>query len=163
MQHNALLLEIGGDNFGNFSILQKLETKLKQMYGDKISIEQGGTKRGKIVLNSKMLLEDTHRQENDIKRRLEIQLSDAALGLREDLRKQSPEKLPENLKIADIFQDEVNVPDNLHLFLNHLISGPDPRKQSSSNKQRQIKSIGKTPFGPFPVEQGFLKNIYKLV
>ena len=112
------------------------------MYGDKISIEQGGTKRGKIVFNSKMLLEDTLRKENDIKRRLEIQLSDAALALREDLRKQSPEKLPENLKIADIFQGEVNVPDNLHLFLNYLISGPDRRNQSSSNKQRRIKSIG---------------------
>ena len=162
-QYNALPLEIGGDEFENFSTLQKLETKLKQMYGDKISIEQGETKRGKIVFNSKMLLEDTLRKENDIKRRLEIQLSDAALALREDLRKQSPEKLPENLKIADIFQGEVNVPDNLHLFLNYLISRPDPRKQSSSNKQRRIKSIGETSFTPFPVEQGFLKNIYKLV
>ena len=108
------------------------------MYGDKISIVQGGTKRGKIVFNSKIRLEDTLRKENNIKRRLEIQVRDAALALREDLRQQSPQKLPENLKIADIFQGEVNVPDNLHLFLNYLISGPDPRKQSSSNKQRRI-------------------------
>ena len=108
------------------------------MYGDKISIVQEGTKRGKIVFNSKIRLEDTLRKENDIKRRLEIQVRDAALALREDLRQQSPQKLPENLKIADIFQGEVNVPDNLHLFLNYLISGPDPRKQSSSNKQRRI-------------------------
>ena len=100
------------------------------MYGDKISIVQGGTKRGKIVFNSKIRLEDTLRKENNIKRRLEIQVRDAALALREDLRQQSPQKLPENLKIADIFQGEVNVPDNLHLFLNYLISGPDPRKQS---------------------------------
>ena len=39
------------------------------MYGDKISIEQGGKKRGKIVFNSKMRLEDALRKENDIKRR----------------------------------------------------------------------------------------------
>ena len=83
-QYNALLLEIGGDEFENSSTLQKLETKLNQMYGDKISIEKGGTKRGKIVFNSKMRLEDALRKENDIKR-LEIQLRDAALALREDL------------------------------------------------------------------------------
>ena len=112
------------------------------MYGDKISIEQGETKRRKIVFNSKIRLEDALQKENEIKRRLEIQLRDAALALREDLRKQSSQKLPENLKIADIFQGEVNVPDNLHLFLNYLISGPDPQKQPSSNKQRRIKSIG---------------------
>ena len=112
------------------------------MYGDKIRIEQGGTKRGKIVFNSKMRLEDALWKENDIKRRLEIQLCDVALALREDLRKQSPKKLPEILNIADIFQSEVNVPNNLHLSLNYLISGPDPRKQLSSNKQRRINSIG---------------------
>ena len=89
-----------------------------------------------------MRLEDALRKENDIKRRLEIQLCDAALALREDLRKQSPKKLPEILNIADISQSEVNFPDNLHLSLNYFISGPDPRKQSSSNKQRRINSIG---------------------
>ena len=57
------------------------------MYGDKISIEQGETKRRKIVFNSKMRLEDALQKENEIKRRLEIQLRDAALALREDLRK----------------------------------------------------------------------------
>ena len=141
-QYNALLLEIGSDEFEHSSTLQKLETKLKQMYGDKISIEQGGTKQGKIVFNSKMRLEDALCKESDIKRRLEIQLRDAALALRGDIRKQSPQKLPENLKIADIFQDKVNVPGDLYLFLNYLISRPDPSKQSSSNKQRWIKSIG---------------------
>ena len=141
-QYNALLLEIGSDEFENSSALQKLETKLKQMYGDKISIEQGETKRGKIVFNSKTRLQDALWKENDIKRRLEIQLRDVVLALREELRKQSPQKLPENLKIAAIFQGEVNVPDNLHLFLNYLISRPDPRKQSSSNKQRRINLIG---------------------
>ena len=84
-QYNALPLEIGGDEFENFSTLQKLETKLKQMYGDKISIEQGETKRRKIVFNSKVRLEDALQKENEIKRRLEIQLRDAALALREDL------------------------------------------------------------------------------
>ena len=44
MQYNALLLEIVGDEFENSSTLQKLGTKLKQTYRDKISIEQGGTK-----------------------------------------------------------------------------------------------------------------------
>ena len=39
------------------------------MYGDKISIEQGGKKPGKIVSNSKMRLENALRKENDIKRR----------------------------------------------------------------------------------------------
>ena len=39
------------------------------MYGDKISIEQGGKKRGKIVSNSKMRLKDALWKENDIKRR----------------------------------------------------------------------------------------------
>ena len=112
------------------------------MFGDKISIEQEETKRGKIVFNSKTRLQDALWNENDIKRRLEIQLRDVVLALREELRKQSPQKLPENLKIAAIFQGEVNVPDNLHLFLNYLISRPDPRKQSSSNKQRRINLIG---------------------
>ena len=64
--------------------MQKLETKLTQMYGDKISIEQGGTKPGKIIFNSKMRLEDALLKENGIKRRLEIQLRDAALALRAD-------------------------------------------------------------------------------
>ena len=105
-QYSALLLEIGGDEFENSSTLQKSETKLKQMYEDKISIEQGGTKRGRIVFNSEMRLEDALRKENDSKRRLEIQLRDAESR---NLRKQSPQKLPENLKIADIFQGEVNV------------------------------------------------------
>ena len=134
-QYNALLFEIGGDEFENSSTLQKFETRLKQMYGYKINIEQGGTKRGKIVFNSKMHLEDELQKENDIKRRLEIQLRDAALALREDLWKQSLQKSPENLKLASIFQGKANVQDNHHLFVNYLISGPDLRKQSSSKKQ----------------------------
>ena len=56
MQYSALFLEIGSDEFEHSSTLQKSETKLKQMYEDKISIEQRRTKRGRIVFNSKMRL-----------------------------------------------------------------------------------------------------------
>ena len=52
------------------------------MHGDKISIEQGETKRGKIAFNSKMCLEDVLQKERDIKRRLQIQLREATLALR---------------------------------------------------------------------------------
>ena len=97
-QYNALLLEIGGDEFENSSTLQKLGTKLKQMYRDKISIEQGGAKWWKIVFNSKMHFEDALQKENNIKRRLEIQLHNAALALREDLQKQSPQNYQKILR-----------------------------------------------------------------
>ena len=47
-QYNALFLEIGSEEFENSSTFQKLETKLKQMYGDKISIEKEGQSDGRL-------------------------------------------------------------------------------------------------------------------
>ena len=44
-----------------------------------------------------MRLEDALRKENDIKGRLEIQLRDAALALKEGHQEQSPQKLLENI------------------------------------------------------------------
>ena len=72
-------------------------------------------------------------------------------------------KLPENLKIADIFQGEVNIPDNFHLFL--ITSSVDQTRESNHlqiNRDRQIQ-LGRASFMLFPVEQRFLQNIYKLV
>ena len=55
-QYNALFLEIGSDEFENSSTLQKLETKLKQMYGDKISIEKEGQNDGRLYSTVKCAL-----------------------------------------------------------------------------------------------------------
>ena len=61
-------------------------------------------------------------------------------------------KLPENLKVDDIFKAEVEVPDVVpnffkylilvQNFFKYLIGGPDSRKWDTESRKRRIKSIG---------------------
>ena len=52
-QYKMLLIEIGGEKFiGSNLTTQKLEIKLLKLFGDKIVIHKGKTRRGNIVFSS---------------------------------------------------------------------------------------------------------------
>ena len=50
-------------------------------------------------------------------------------------------KLPEHLKVEDIFKGEVKVPDLVQNFFKCFIGGPDSCKWDSECRKRRIKSI----------------------
>ena len=70
-----------------------------------------------------------------------MQTWDITFKLRQEIMYASSIKLPENLKVEDIFKCEVEVSDLVHNFLKFLIGGPDSRKWDLESRKRRIKSI----------------------
>ena len=57
-----------------------------------------------------------------------MQIRDVAFKLRQEIMNASSIKLPEHLKVEDIFKGEVEVPDLVQNFFKYLIGDPDSRK-----------------------------------
>ena len=70
-----------------------------------------------------------------------MQIRDVAFKLRQEIMNASSIKLPEHLKVEDIFKGEVEVPDLVQNFFKYLIGGPDSRKWDLESRKRRIKSI----------------------
>ena len=70
-----------------------------------------------------------------------MQIRDVAFKLRQEIMNASSIKLPEHLKVEDIFKGEVEVPDLVQNFFKYLIGDPDSRKWDLESRKRRIKSI----------------------
>ena len=68
-----------------------------------------------------------------------MQIRDVAFKLRQEIMNASSIKLPEHLKVEDIFK--VEVPDLVQNFFKYLIGGSDSRKWGLESRKRRIKSI----------------------
>ena len=86
------------------STAQKFESKILKCYPEKYKIEKGKSN----LCNSNM------------------QIRDVAFKLRQEIMNASSIKLPEHLKVEDIFK--VEVPDLVQNFFKYLIGGSDSRK-----------------------------------
>ena len=142
--YQVLLSEISGHFDVNLEIettSQKLEGKLINHYGDKITVAKGKTKRGSLVFSSSIALEEALRSEHNMEGKLERKVKEVAFALRAEIAKAETRKLPENLTIDDIKRGEVAIPDIILQFFHHLIVGPDLRRRHSQAKTRRIHSI----------------------
>ena len=136
----SVLSEIGGEKFNecNFQS-QRLSDKLKLSYGDKIIIDSGNIKRGNIVYSSETAAEDAIRYVCDSKD--EIKMRDVAFRLRKSILAELRTPLPEDVTLEHVLKGEIEIPDDLALFLTYLISGPDSRRGETESRSRRIKSI----------------------
>ena len=123
------------------SSAQKLEAKILKCYPEKIKIEKGKTRRGNIALSSSLSTEETCRNQYSKVTSDDMQIRDVAFKLRQEIMNASSIKLPEHLKVEDIFKGEVEVPDLVQNFFKYLIGGPDSRKWDLESRKRRIKSI----------------------
>ena len=141
-EYRMLLAEIGKTRLDEVIYnTQKLEQKLLQQFQDRIVIIKGKTRRGNIIFSNLMSAEEALRKEHSTKTKLMVKLRDTAFLLREEIMATENKKLPENLKIKDIFAGECKVPEILQQFLKYVICGPDPRRNNSIIKNRRIESI----------------------
>ena len=99
------------------SSARKLEAKILKCYPEKYKIEKGKSN----LCNSNM------------------QIRDVAFKLRQEIMNAGSIKLPEHLKVEDIFK--VEVPDLVQNFFKYLIGGPDSCKWDLESRKRRIKSI----------------------
>lgn len=82
--YQSLLHELGGDEFKDAApSAQKLEDKLQIHYKDKIKFEKGVTKRGNMMFNPLMSVEEAIRKQNNRSTSLNMQIQNAAFALRE--------------------------------------------------------------------------------
>ena len=86
-------------------------------------------------------MEEALRKQNQRSHRVNVKIRDVAYALREAIMNSEKTPLPDNLTIEDIANGEVNVPEIVTQFFQHLICGPDSRRWQQSMKQRRIKSI----------------------
>ena len=71
----------------------------------------------------------------------DMQIRDVAFKLRQEIMTASSIKLPEHLKVEDIFKGEVKIPDLVQNFFKYLIGGPDSHKWDLERRKRKIKPI----------------------
>ena len=71
-----------------------------------------------------------------------MQIRDVAFKLRQEIMNASSIKLPEHLKVEDIFKGEVEVPDLVQNFFKYLIGRTDSRKWVLESRKRRKNSIG---------------------
>ena len=121
------------------SSAQKLEAKILKCYPEKIKIEKGKTRRGNIVFSSSLSTEEACRNQYSKVTSDDMQIRDVAFKLRQEIMNASSIKLPEHLKVEDIFK--VEVPDLVQNFFKYLIGGSDSRKWGLESRKRRIKSI----------------------
>ena len=77
------------EEFESSTPTQKLEY-CRNFFVERMKIEKGGTKRGNIIIDDALC------KENNIKKKIEIQLRDAAFILREQIQYQENHQLPKN-------------------------------------------------------------------
>lgn len=122
------------------STAQKLEERLRNHFQSKINFAKGKTKRGTLVYNSELTIEEAYKNQNstiDFKSKIR----EVALLLREEIMNEEAKKLPENLKLKDLEEGEVKVPNIVSTFFKYLISGPDSRSWHQKSKQRRVSAI----------------------
>ena len=71
-----------------------------------------------------------------------MQIRKVAFKLRQEIMNASSIKLPEHLKVEDIFKGAAEVPDLVQNFFKYLIGGTDSCKWDLESRKRRIKSIG---------------------
>ena len=71
-----------------------------------------------------------------------MRIRDVAFKLRQEIMNASSIKLPEHLKVEDIFKGAAEVPDLVQNFFKYLIGGTDSCKWDLESRKRRIKSIG---------------------
>ena len=124
------------------SSAQKLEAKILKCYPEKIKIEKGKTRRGNIALSSSLSTEEACRNQYSKVTSDDMQIRDVAFKLRQEIMNASSIKLPEHLKVENIFKGQVEVPDLVENFFKYLIGGTDSRKWVLESRKRRKKLIG---------------------
>ena len=71
-----------------------------------------------------------------------MQIRKVAFKLRQEIMNASSIKLPEHLKVENIFKGQVEVPDLVENFFKYLIGGTESRKWVLESRKRRKKSIG---------------------
>ena len=73
--------------------------------------------------------------------KIEAKMRDAAYTLRKIIMEAKRTLLSENLKIEDIANGEIMIPDPLLQFFTHLICGSDKRRGITESKKRRVEAI----------------------
>ena len=73
--------------------------------------------------------------------KIEAKIRDAAYTLRKIIMKAKRTPLPKNLKIEDITNREIMIPDPLLQFFTHLICGSHKRRGVTESKKRRVEAI----------------------
>ena len=123
------------------SRMQALETKLKQHFKDKITIQKGRTRRGNLLFSYHTTKEEALRKEHLMKTKLTSKIRDVAFALRAAISDADHKPLSTNITLDKVMLGEVEVPQEVLQFFTYLIIGPGRRASESTSKLRRVKSI----------------------
>ena len=138
----AIFRENAGDGFSDTShSVQKIEEKIKNAFGDSVAISKGRTRRGNIIYDASLSVEELLRKETLTSTKEDVKIKEVAFLIRKSILDCKHQPLQENITLEDIKKGEIETPEILENFLTYLIAGPDSRRHESDVKQRRIKSI----------------------
>ena len=138
----VIFRENAGDGFSDTShSVQKLEEKIKNPFGNSVTISKGRTRRGNIIYDASLIVEEILRIETLTSTKEDVKIKEVAFLTRKSILDCKHKPLPENITLEDVKKGEVETFEILEKFLTYLIAGPDSRKHESDVKQRRIKSI----------------------
>ena len=137
-----MLTEFGGDELIDVtSSSQKLSETIRKHNGDDISISSGRSRKGNVVYSATMSLEEAIRKvdvkDNDFKGKVR----EMAVILRKEIFKAKRPLLLKDLKLLDIGQGEIEIPELISIFSKNLIAGPDSRLWKGSRKAIRTQSL----------------------
>ena len=104
-------------------------------------MENGNPKNGNIILSASLDHGDFIRAEVSCKTKVQVKMRDAAYTLWKTIMEAKRTPLSENLKIEDIANGEIMIPDTFLQFFTHLICGSDKGKCVTESKKRRIAAI----------------------
>jgi hypothetical protein len=140
--YRDIFKEITGNEFDETNhTVQKLEGKIRSEFGEEIHISKGATKRGNIIYNSSLSVEEVIRKESLHNQKDEVKVREVAFLLRKKIMEMEYDPLPEELKLNDIKKGEISIPDLLLKFFTYLIGGPDSRRSHAESKKIRINSL----------------------
>ena len=122
----AIFHENVGDGFSDKShSVQKLEEKIKNAFSDSVAISKGRTRRGNIIYDASLSVEEILRKETLTSTKEDVKIKEVAFLTRKSILDCKHQPLPENITLEDVKKGEVETPEILENFLTYLIAGPD--------------------------------------
>lgn len=139
--YKHLMFEFGGDYAEEVAETRNwnLREKILKFFKDRVKIAKVGNDRA--VYPSTLSKVEAHRKLSGNNRKEIENIRHLALLLRDGILKAHKRVLPDELKLKDIEQGEVDIPPMLLTFFEYLIGGPDIQRRNAPMKQIRIKSI----------------------
>ena len=141
--YQSNLSEISEEDTDNMEKIRpgRLSEKIKEEFKESIRVSKISERKGTIVHHYQQSVTEALDTISEDERRQEDKIKEAAFILRNSIRKCRKRSLPDDMKVEDVLQGEVDTPEIVEKFFSHLITGPRSGRGETQRKRRRIDCL----------------------